>query len=124
MSELDKSESRAISGMPGISEIPGLNNLTAKDNQKNYATLLIVITPHVIRGTQAAGHSPMMRVEKSAAGGNRCGKSAGQRVSQARWQTWLRTQIANSGKRSKGRQAKIPVCPCLITSSRRCTSTG
>jgi type II secretory pathway component GspD/PulD (secretin) len=62
-SELDKSESRNISGTPGLSEIPGLNNLTEKDVQKNYATLLIVITPHVIRGTQASGHSPMMRVE-------------------------------------------------------------
>jgi general secretion pathway protein D len=66
-SELDKSESRNISGTPGISEIPGLNNLTEKNVQKNYATLLIIITPHVIRGTQASGHSPMMRVEKSAA---------------------------------------------------------
>ena len=62
-SELDKSESRNISGTPGLSEIPGLNNLTDKDAQKNYATLVIVITPHVIRGTQASGHSPMMRVE-------------------------------------------------------------
>jgi type II secretory pathway component GspD/PulD (secretin) len=65
LSELDKQESRAISGAPGISEIPGLNNLTGKDTQKNYATLLIVITPHVIRGTQTAGRSPMIRVEKS-----------------------------------------------------------
>jgi hypothetical protein len=32
--------------------------------QKNTATLLIVLTPHVIRGSQAAGHSPMMRVER------------------------------------------------------------
>jgi Flp pilus assembly secretin CpaC len=64
ISELDKSESRAISGVPGLSEIPGLNNLTGNDTQKNYATLLVVITPHVIRGTQAAGHSPMMRVER------------------------------------------------------------
>jgi Flp pilus assembly secretin CpaC len=63
VSELDKTESRAISGVPGISEIPGMNNLTGKDIQKNYATLLIIITPHVIRGTQAAGHSPMLRVE-------------------------------------------------------------
>jgi Flp pilus assembly secretin CpaC len=63
ISELDKSESRAISGTPGISEIPGLNNLTGNDIQKNFATLLIIITPHVIRGTQAAGHSPMMRVD-------------------------------------------------------------
>jgi type II secretory pathway component GspD/PulD (secretin) len=62
-SELDKSESRNISGTPGLSEIPGLNDLTSKDVQKNYATLLIVITPHVIRGTQASGHSPMLRVE-------------------------------------------------------------
>jgi Flp pilus assembly secretin CpaC/tetratricopeptide (TPR) repeat protein len=64
ISELDRSESRAVSGTPGISEIPGLNDLTSKDTQKNYATLLIVITPHVIRGTQAAGHSPMLRVER------------------------------------------------------------
>jgi Flp pilus assembly secretin CpaC len=65
-SELDKSESRNISGTPGISEIPGLNNLTDKDVLRNYATLLIIITPHVIRGTQASGHSPMMRVERAA----------------------------------------------------------
>jgi Flp pilus assembly secretin CpaC len=64
--ELDKSESRAISGTPGISEIPGLNNLTDKDMQKNYSTLLIIMTPHVIRGTQAAGHTPMMRIDKNS----------------------------------------------------------
>jgi Flp pilus assembly secretin CpaC len=64
---LDKSESRNISGTPGLSEIPGLNNITDKDVQKNYATLLIVITPHVIRGTQASGHTPMMRVERGTA---------------------------------------------------------
>jgi Flp pilus assembly secretin CpaC len=68
VSELDKTESRAISGVPGISEIPGMNNLTGKDTQKNYATLLIIITPHVIRGTQAAGHSPMLRVEHGQPG--------------------------------------------------------
>jgi Flp pilus assembly secretin CpaC len=65
VSELSKQESRAISGAPGISEIPGLNNVTGKDTQKDYASLLIVMTPHVIRGTQAGGHSNMMRVEKS-----------------------------------------------------------
>ena len=31
--EVDKSESLAISGTPGISEIPGMNNLTGKDLQ-------------------------------------------------------------------------------------------
>ena len=30
-SEMDRQESRAISGWPGLSEIPGLNNVTNKD---------------------------------------------------------------------------------------------
>ncbi len=62
--ELDKSQSLAISGTPGLSEIPGMNNVTDKDMQKNYATLVIVMTPHVIRGTQAAGHTAMLRIAK------------------------------------------------------------
>lgn len=62
-SELDKSESRAISGTPGLSEIPGLNDVTDKNVQKNFATLLIIITPHVVRGTQASGHTPMLLVD-------------------------------------------------------------
>jgi general secretion pathway protein D len=64
VSLVDKEESRAISGTPGLSEIPGLNNITGKDAGKNYASLLVIITPRVVRGTQAAGHSPMMRVER------------------------------------------------------------
>jgi Flp pilus assembly secretin CpaC len=62
--ELDKSQSRTISGVPGISEIPGMNDVTDKDTQNSSSTLLIIMTPHVIRGTHAAGHSPMMRVDK------------------------------------------------------------
>jgi Flp pilus assembly secretin CpaC len=65
ISNLNKQESGAISGVPGLSEIPGLNNVTDKNTQKSVATLLIVITPHVIRGTQAAGHTPMTWVERS-----------------------------------------------------------
>ncbi len=64
VSEVDKQESRALSGLPGLTEIPGLNNITDTDVQRNYASLLIIVTPHVIRGTQAAGHSPMMRIER------------------------------------------------------------
>ena len=67
LSDIDKSESRAISGLPGLSEIPGMNNITENDKQKNFATLLIVMTPHVIRGTQAGGHTPMLRIERATA---------------------------------------------------------
>ena len=62
--EVDKTQSQAISGTPGISEIPGLNDVTSKNAQQNYATLVIVMTPHVIRGPQAAGHTAMIRVER------------------------------------------------------------
>ncbi|MGH9563011.1 MAG: hypothetical protein ACRD3S_16285 [Terracidiphilus sp.] len=64
--ELDKSQSRSISGTPGLSEIPGLNNISEKNMQTNYATLVIVMTPHVVRGPQAAGHTAMMMVERGA----------------------------------------------------------
>jgi len=64
--ELSRSQSNAISGTPGLSEIPGLNNATNKNVQLNYATLVIVITPHVVRATQPAGHTPMMRVSVGA----------------------------------------------------------
>jgi general secretion pathway protein D len=64
VSQVDKEESRALSGFPGLTEIPGLNTVTDTDVQRNYASLLIIITPHVIRGTQAAGHSAMIRIER------------------------------------------------------------
>jgi general secretion pathway protein D len=63
-SEMDKQESRAISGFPGLSEIPGLNNITDKDVQKNYSTLLIVITPQVVRGPRVLDHTHMVRIER------------------------------------------------------------
>jgi Flp pilus assembly secretin CpaC len=66
VAELSKSQSLAISGTPGLSEIPGLNNVTGKDMQSNYASLIIVITPHVVRGTQSAGHTRMMLVDKNS----------------------------------------------------------
>jgi general secretion pathway protein D len=67
-SELDQSESRAISGTPGLSEVPGMSNVIGNNtNQKNYSTLLIIMTPHVVRSTQDAGHTPPMLVETAPA---------------------------------------------------------
>lgn len=64
-SEIDSQESRAISGLPGLSEIPGLNDVSEKNTQKNTSTLLIMLTPHVISMPHGLGHSPMMRVERT-----------------------------------------------------------
>ncbi len=65
MSELDRRESLAISGTPGISEVPGFNDVTDKDVEKDYATLLIVLTPHLIRGSQPPGPTPMLRIQRT-----------------------------------------------------------
>jgi type II secretory pathway component GspD/PulD (secretin) len=66
--ELDKTQSRALSGTPGLSEVPGMNDLSDKETESDVATLIIVITPHVVRGPQAAGHTAMMRIEKNLSG--------------------------------------------------------
>jgi type II secretory pathway component GspD/PulD (secretin) len=66
VSLVDESESRALSGTPGLSEIPGLNNLTDKDVTKDYATLVIAVTPHVLRGPDTWGHTPMLRIDRTA----------------------------------------------------------
>ena len=63
--EIDKTESRAISGFPGLSEIPGLNNITSKQNEVNSSTLLVILTPRVVRNPHGLGHSPMLPVESS-----------------------------------------------------------
>jgi len=66
--EISKTQSRAVSGTPGLSDIPGLNKVFSDtDKETDTSTLLIVLTPHVLRFTQSAGHTPMMRVEKIAA---------------------------------------------------------
>jgi len=64
--EIDKSQMRAISGYPALSEIPGFNDITDKDVEKNESTLLIIITPHVIRSPHIAGHTPMLMVDKTS----------------------------------------------------------
>ncbi len=66
ISELNQQETVALSGIPGLSEIPGMSNLTGKDMQQDYASLLIIITPHVIRGGRSSGHTLMQRMERGS----------------------------------------------------------
>jgi len=47
-SELTRNESRDITGVPGLSELPGFQG-TDKDNEIDSSELLITITPHVVR---------------------------------------------------------------------------
>lgn len=66
VSDLSKTESRALNGLPGIGDIPGLEDVNDITRDENVARLLILVTPYVVRSTRAAGHSPMLTLEKSS----------------------------------------------------------
>lgn len=64
--EMDKSEARAISGLPGLSELPGLNDVTEKTTDENDSTLLIILTPHVVRTPFGEFKGPMLPLERDS----------------------------------------------------------
>lgn len=61
-SNLSTQEARAVSGLPGLSEIPGLRSTTDKDVQKSNDELVVLITPHVVRLPHITGASRVMLV--------------------------------------------------------------
>jgi len=53
--EVTHSETLALSGIPGLGQLPGLNKITTNSKQTEDDELLVVITPHVVsRGTGQA----------------------------------------------------------------------
>jgi tetratricopeptide (TPR) repeat protein len=62
-SEMDRQETNAVSGTPGLTDVPGLNNITTKNVQKNYASLLVIMTPHVVRSPRQGDHTPMVHID-------------------------------------------------------------
>jgi len=66
VSDLSRQESRALSGLPGISDIPGLQDVSDIARNQNVARLLILITPSVVRGPKQLAHGPMLMVDKGA----------------------------------------------------------
>jgi general secretion pathway protein D len=63
-SYLTSQESNAVSGLPGLSEIPGLQSTTNKDAQKNTGELVVLITPHVVRLPHPGGASHVMLIPR------------------------------------------------------------
>lgn len=49
VSELSKQESMDITGVPGLSDLPGFSGTTNRQNTKDIMELAIMITPHLIR---------------------------------------------------------------------------
>lgn len=51
MSALSRQESEALTGYPGLSDLPGLQAFTNNNSNLDYSELAIVITPHLVRPT-------------------------------------------------------------------------
>jgi type II secretory pathway component GspD/PulD (secretin) len=49
VSAMSKEDSSAITGIPGLSEIPGLHNATDWQDTTNDVDLVILVTPHILR---------------------------------------------------------------------------
>jgi type II secretory pathway component HofQ len=64
--ELDKSELGSISGTPGVDEIPGLSSTADHDKKRSSSTLVVVVTPHVVRSPISAGHTPALRIDRGS----------------------------------------------------------
>jgi len=66
LSDLSRTQSRALNGLPGVSDIPGLEDISDIQRDLNSARLLILVTPSVVRNMNPQGRGPMLMVDKSA----------------------------------------------------------
>ena len=57
VSNTSRSETAAISGEPGLSELPGFQSTTNRNENDTSGNLVLLITPHIVRRghVQAAG---------------------------------------------------------------------
>ena len=72
VSQLSTSESRAVQGVPGLSDLPGFQGTTNHSTEKDSGELLITITPHLVReGYLHIASRPLMlpHSEGTGAGG-------------------------------------------------------
>lgn len=49
VSNLSKQQSRAVTGVPGLTDLPGFQSTTNNQTENDFSDLVIVITPHIVR---------------------------------------------------------------------------
>jgi type II secretory pathway component GspD/PulD (secretin) len=62
VSNVTKSETVAMSGIPGLSELPGFQMPVTEDIQKATSQLVLMVTPHVVRRRSDLVASPRIAV--------------------------------------------------------------
>ena len=66
LSSLSRTESLAVSGSPGLGELPGFQNLTADRNtEQDSSELVLMVTPHVVRRRSSLSSGPRISFNPS-----------------------------------------------------------
>jgi general secretion pathway protein D len=60
VSSLTRQESNAITGIPGLSDLPGFQDATNKNSNVDIGELAIVITPHIVRSVKRGAQEKMI----------------------------------------------------------------
>lgn len=63
ISEADSSETAAVTGLPGISEIPGFQGTTNKNGSKSTSDLVLLVTPHIVHQGHRAPRGPYIPLQ-------------------------------------------------------------
>jgi Flp pilus assembly secretin CpaC len=66
---VNTSETKALTGLPGLSELPGFQG-TDQDREKSSTELLITITPHIVRTGRIQISSPRLAAVRTGPGSN------------------------------------------------------
>jgi Flp pilus assembly secretin CpaC len=67
VSSVSKTESAAMSGIPGLSELPGFQIPATENVEKDSSQLVVVVTPHVVRRRSDMVASPRIAYRTQAA---------------------------------------------------------
>lgn len=62
VSAVSKDETAAMTGIPGLSELPGFQVPTQENTQRNSTQLVVIVTPHVVRNRSEEIVGPRMAV--------------------------------------------------------------
>lgn len=63
ISDADSSETAAVTGLPGISEIPGFQGTTNKNGTKSTSDLVLLVTPHIVHQGHRAPRGPYITLQ-------------------------------------------------------------
>jgi general secretion pathway protein D len=64
VSDMSQQESLDITGMPGLSDLPGFSGTTNRENTKDIMELAIMITPHLVRLAHQETEGPMLLIPR------------------------------------------------------------